>query len=133
MRRARCWPRSTPATPGRSTPNGCRTAPTCGRSGCTANPPPSNRPPRTRGAATMCNYCGCRDFPLIAQLTAEHEAIANAAGHLRRAITTGEGDPMAALDDLLALLMPHTGTEESGLFVELRTEGSLADAVAKLC
>jgi len=81
----------------------------------------------------MCNYCGCRDFPLIAQLTAEHEAIANAAGHLRRAITTGEGDPMAALDDLLALLMPHTGTEESGLFVELRTEGSLADAVAKLC
>jgi hemerythrin-like domain-containing protein len=81
----------------------------------------------------MCNYCGCRDFPLIAQLTGEHEAIANAAGRLRRAITRGEGDPVDALDGLLALLLPHTGTEEAGLFVELRAEGSLAEAVEQLC
>jgi hemerythrin-like domain-containing protein len=81
----------------------------------------------------MCNYCGCRDFPLIARFTAEHEAIANAAGRLRRALTSGEADPTAALDDLLALLVPHTGSEESGLFAELRAEGSLAEAVDKLC
>lgn len=81
----------------------------------------------------MCNYCGCRAFPLIAALTAEHEAITNAAGRLRRAITHGDGDPVAALDDLLALLMPHTRTEETGLFVEVRAEGSLTEAVDRLC
>lgn len=81
----------------------------------------------------MCNYCGCRSFPLIGQLTAEHEAIANAAGRLRRAVTLGEGEPVGALEDLLALLLPHTSTEETGLFVELRAEGSLAEAVDILC
>lgn len=81
----------------------------------------------------MCNYCGCREFPLIAAFTAEHEAIENAAGRLRRAITHGEGDSIAALDDLLALLSPHTSAEESGLFAEVRAEGSLAEAVDRLC
>ncbi|NIL43655.1 hemerythrin domain-containing protein [Salinispora arenicola] len=81
----------------------------------------------------MCNYCGCREFPLIGQLTAEHEAIANAAGRLRTAVTSGAGDRVELLDDLLALLMPHTDTEERGLFVELRAEGSLAEAVDQLC
>ena len=81
----------------------------------------------------MCNYCGCREFPLIGRLSAEHEAIANAAGRLRTAVQAGGADALVALDDLLALLMPHTATEEEGLFVELRAEGSLAEAVAKLC
>ncbi|MET7396262.1 hemerythrin domain-containing protein [Dactylosporangium sp. NPDC005572] len=81
----------------------------------------------------MCNYCGCRDFPLIARLTDEHEAIADAAGRLRRAVSHGTADPATALDDLLALLGPHTATEETGLFAELRTEGSLTKAVDKLC
>lgn len=81
----------------------------------------------------MCNYCGCRSFPLIAQLTEEHERITNAAGRLRRAVTQPGADPGAALDELLALLKPHTSTEETGLFAELRAEGSLAGAVAKLC
>jgi len=81
----------------------------------------------------MCNYCGCRSFPLIAQLSAEHERIANASGRLRRAITHQEGDPFTALEELLALLKPHTSTEETGLFAELRAEGSVAEAVEKLC
>jgi hemerythrin-like domain-containing protein len=81
----------------------------------------------------MCNYCGCREFPLIGQLSAEHEAIATAAGQLRRAITQGDADPAAILDELLALLLPHSATEEHGLFVELRAEGSLAEAVDTLC
>jgi hypothetical protein len=81
----------------------------------------------------VCNNCGCRDFPLIAELTAEHEAIANAAGRLGTAISTDANDCLARLDALLALLMPHTGTEESGLFVELRAEGSLTEAVDRLC
>ena len=81
----------------------------------------------------MCNYCGCREFPLIGRLSAEHEAIANAAGLLRGAVRASGPDALVALDALLALLMPHTSTEEDGLFVELRAEGSLAEAVAKLC
>ena len=81
----------------------------------------------------MCNYCGCREFPLIGQFTVEHEAIANAAGRLHRAIVNGESDPIRALDEMLALLVPHTATEEAGLFAELRAEGSLAEAVERLC
>ncbi|MGB2571659.1 hemerythrin domain-containing protein [Micromonospora citrea] len=81
----------------------------------------------------MCNYCGCREFPLIGRLSAEHEAIANAAGRLRTAVQGGAADTLDALDDLLALLMPHTATEEGGLFAELRAEGSMAEAVRQLC
>jgi Hemerythrin HHE cation binding domain len=80
----------------------------------------------------VCNYCGYRDFPLIGRLTAEHEAIANAAGRLRDAITKGSGEPFVLLDELLTLLRPHTA-EEIGLFAELRAEGSLTEAVDQLC
>jgi hypothetical protein len=82
---------------------------------------------------TMCNYCGCRAFPLIARLSEEHEAIGTAAGRLRRAVIHGETEPLAALDTLMTLLMPHTATEETGLFAELRAEGSLVEAVDRLC
>jgi hypothetical protein len=81
----------------------------------------------------VCNYCGCRQFPLIGRLSDEHEAIANAAGRLRDAIIKGAGEPLLLLDALLTLLEPHTTTEEEGLFAELRAEGSLAEAVDKLC
>ena len=81
----------------------------------------------------MCNYCGCRDFPLNARFTAEHEEITNAAGRLRTAIAQGGDDRLAALDDLVGLLLPHTSGEEDGLFAELRTEGSLTEAVDALC
>ncbi|MEV0425657.1 hemerythrin domain-containing protein [Micromonospora sp. NPDC050495] len=81
----------------------------------------------------MCNYCGCRDFPLIGQLSTEHESISDAAGRLRSAIHRADPDALRALDDLLALLTPHTTVEEGGLFAELRAEGSLAEAVARLC
>jgi hemerythrin-like domain-containing protein len=83
---------------------------------------------------SVCNYCGCRAFPLIDQLTDEHEAIENAAGALRRALRAGSYDKaVGLLDDLVALLLPHTSTEEDGLFAELRAEGSLTEAVDKLC
>jgi hypothetical protein len=83
--------------------------------------------------ALMCNYCGCRDFPLIGQLSTEHEAITNAGGRLRAAIIEGTDDRHALLGDLMSLLMPHTLTEESGLFAELRAEGSMIEEVDKLC
>ncbi|MEU1392307.1 MULTISPECIES: hemerythrin domain-containing protein [unclassified Nonomuraea] len=82
----------------------------------------------------MCNYCGCREFPLIGRLSQEHWDIQECAGALRRAV--GElrhGDAVALLADLMARLVPHTDTEERGLFAELRAEGSLAEEVARLC
>ena len=81
----------------------------------------------------MCNYCGCREFPLVGRLSAEHEAIANAAGRLRTAARAGGADALPALDALSALLIPHTTVEEQGLFAELRAEGSLVEAVEQLC
>lgn len=82
----------------------------------------------------MCNYCGCRDFPLVGRLSAEHEAIEDAGGLLREAIVgERESDAVRLLDELLALLLPHTATEEEGLFAELRAEGSLAEPVDRLC
>lgn len=82
----------------------------------------------------MCNYCGCRDFPLIGRLSEEHWQIEETAGALRRAIGESRyGDAALLLDELLAQLLPHTALEESGLFAELRAEGSLAGAVDRLC
>jgi hemerythrin HHE cation binding domain-containing protein len=82
----------------------------------------------------MCNYCGCREFPLVAALTGEHDAIEEVAGALRRAILAGRPGPARVLlDELLGLLGPHTATEEGGLFAELRAEGSLSTAVDQLC
>lgn len=82
----------------------------------------------------MCNFCGCREFPLVGQLTAEHTAIEEVAGSLRRSVTEGRhADALHLLDQLVGLLVRHTAIEETGLFAELRAEGSLAEAVAKLC
>lgn len=82
----------------------------------------------------MCNYCGCREFPLIGQLTREHVEIQEIAGALRRSIKDGRHDEsLALLDALLARLVPHTATEESGLFAELRADGTLAGEVDRLC
>lgn len=82
----------------------------------------------------MCNYCGCREFPLIGRLSQEHWDIAECSGALRRAIGEDRHDrAMVLLDELLARLIPHTTIEESGLFAELRADGALADEVRRLC
>ncbi|MFF4624506.1 hemerythrin domain-containing protein [Nonomuraea jabiensis] len=82
----------------------------------------------------MCNYCGCREFPLIGRLSQEHWDIQECAGALRRAIVDGRHvDARTLLDELFARLVPHTATEESGLFAELRADGTLADEVERLC
>ncbi|GAA1703609.1 hemerythrin domain-containing protein [Nonomuraea sp. AD125B] len=82
----------------------------------------------------MCNYCGCREFPLIGRLSQEHWDIQECAGELRRAVRAGrQAEAVALLDELLARLLPHTATEEDGLFAELRAEGTLAAEVERLC
>ncbi|MBB6345896.1 hemerythrin domain-containing protein [Nonomuraea muscovyensis] len=82
----------------------------------------------------MCNYCGCREFPLIGRLSEEHGEIEELAGALRRSVAGGRhGESLALLDALVARLGPHTATEESGLFAELRADGALAEEVDRLC
>ena len=82
----------------------------------------------------MCNYCGCRAFPLIRRLTDEHEAIADTASELRHAIVAGRHDAATRLlDELIGLLIPHTTTEERGLFAELRYDPVFAEEVDNLC
>lgn len=82
----------------------------------------------------MCNYCGCRDFPLIGLLSEQHVAIEECAGELGRAIRDARHEDAAGLlEALVDLLIPHTLTEERGLFAELRAEGSLAEGVERLC
>lgn len=81
----------------------------------------------------MCNYCGCREFPLIARLTEEHAAIEEAVGQLRRAIyAERSAESLRLLDALIGLLAPHTATEETGILAELRADGTLADGVREL-
>jgi hemerythrin-like domain-containing protein len=82
----------------------------------------------------VCTYCGCRAISLIGRFSAEHEAIVNATGVLRRA--AGSGDLLAsrvAAGRLAALLDPHTRSEERSLFAEMRTDSEFTEHVAGLC
>lgn len=68
----------------------------------------------------MCEYCGCQQIDVIAELTDEHERLRNLGHEL--AAAAGAGDlqrarPLAA--EMRAVLGPHTQVEEEGLFPAL--------------
>lgn len=83
----------------------------------------------------MCSYCGCESIEVIGRFMAEHTAIINAAGQLRRAIDAGgeESAVHAAADTLAGLLSPHTDAEEVGLFSVMRRDEQFSDHIADLC
>jgi hemerythrin-like domain-containing protein len=82
----------------------------------------------------MCSYCGCRAITVIGQLSTEHVAIVNATGALRRtALRDGREATATAVQELAALLDPHTTGEERGLFAELRVDPEFAAHVDALC
>ena len=82
----------------------------------------------------MCSYCGCRAITMIGRLSTEHVAIINATGALRRVALDGDNAGAAiAVEELAALLDPHTRGEEQGLFAELRLDEDFADHVDALC
>lgn len=73
----------------------------------------------------MCDYCGCRTQPSIAQLGEEHDRIESVAGHLRAAHARGDRHGAATIASaLLALLDPHIAREEGALFPELAVAGA---------
>lgn len=65
----------------------------------------------------MCEYCGCQNIDVIAELTAEHDLLRNLGADLAKA---AEAQDLAAARSLagamLEILAPHTAVEEGGLF-----------------
>ena len=70
----------------------------------------------------MCDHCGCRAYPAIAELTAEHEAILGLAEPLADATRYHRAIDSGARDRLLSLLEIHGAKEEAGLYPLLIAE-----------
>lgn len=68
----------------------------------------------------MCEYCGCQDIEVIADLTAEHDRLRGLSRELRAAADADDlarARPVAAA--MREVLTPHTRVEEQGLFPAL--------------
>lgn len=68
----------------------------------------------------MCQYCGCRDLPLLRDYIAEHERVINHGGSAVRALDAGDHD--LARREIAAMareLHSHWRGEENGLFTVL--------------
>lgn len=82
----------------------------------------------------MCSYCGCRNIPLIALLTDQHEAIVNASYALTLAQRAEDREAAAvAAKQIGELMHPHTDLEERGLFAEMRKDETFTEHVDSLC
>jgi hemerythrin-like domain-containing protein len=75
----------------------------------------------------MCDHCGCRAFPPIAELTAEHDDILSRAWDLAEAARTGAQPSSVDLGRLLSLLDVHVVKEETGLYPLLVAGSGLSD------
>lgn len=73
----------------------------------------------------MCDYCGCRLIPPIADLSEEHDRLLDLAYKLRRLAEDEARDQAIALleGEFTTLLRHHTDKEEQGVFHQLRTMG----------
>jgi hemerythrin-like domain-containing protein len=86
----------------------------------------------------MCDYCGCRETPLVKELMTEHRHLQDEVDHIRRALAAGDtsgGDVNGVatrLKELLAHLERHVSREERGIFTALRRQGDYVDEVADL-
>lgn len=70
----------------------------------------------------MCDHCGCRAYPPIRELTAEHEAILALAEPLADATRHHRAVDTAARGQLVELLERHVAKEETGLYPLLIAE-----------
>jgi hypothetical protein len=81
----------------------------------------------------MCDHCGCREVPPIAELMNEHSALLEHAHHVRHDI--GAGEPATAnarLAVLIANLERHVQREEDGIFRALRSDGEFVEEIDDL-
>jgi hemerythrin-like domain-containing protein len=81
----------------------------------------------------MCDHCGCRAFPPIAELTDDHETILRLAWSLAEATPSDTPVAVGLRRDLLELLDRHVAKEEAGLYPALVATGAVtAQAVRDL-
>jgi len=80
----------------------------------------------------MCDLCGCRRIPEIAELGAQHERIETLAAAVMEALSGGSDDLVAAIVELRDALDPHVVREERGIFTEARRLGIGAESVDEL-
>lgn len=81
----------------------------------------------------MCDYCGCRETPLVNELMTEHGHLQDEVDHIRRALRAGDTHGVATrLGELVAHLTRHVSREEKGIFAALRTQGDYADEIDDL-
>ncbi len=81
----------------------------------------------------MCDYCGCRETPLVNELMTEHRHLQDEVDHIRRTLAGGDRDAVSdRLDDLISHLACHVSREEHGIFAALRKQGDYADEVDDL-
>lgn len=72
----------------------------------------------------MCDHCGCRSYPQIAELTDDHDRILELAWRIAEAHRACV-DVGADHDALTALLDAHVSREEKGLYPLLADGGDL--------
>ncbi len=73
--------------------------------------------------SSMCDHCGCREYPPIAELTADHVVILELAGRLAADTEASRPVDHEARDRLLPLLRSHAAKEELGLYALLIAQG----------
>jgi hemerythrin-like domain-containing protein len=79
----------------------------------------------------VCEYCGCQEVDVIAQLTQEHDRLRSLGRELAEAATRGElAAAKLVAHEMRHVLAPHVKVEEAGLFPELA--GEFGDQLADL-
>ena len=79
----------------------------------------------------MCQYCGCRQMPLIRDYIAEHEQIVDAGDDALRALDRGDTQKARqSLSQMHQILTSHWAGEEAGVFaVMTEADASYAEYV----
>ena len=81
----------------------------------------------------MCEHCGCRGVPPIAELMDEHMALMGQAHFVRQELSAGNHPAaMDLLTELVAYLDRHVQREEAGIFRAMRTSGEFLDEIDEL-
>jgi iron-sulfur cluster repair protein YtfE (RIC family) len=81
----------------------------------------------------MCEYCGCRGVPPIAELMDEHTALVDQAHHVRQSLGAGDTSvAMSRLTELVVDLHRHVEREEDGIFRAMRITGEFVDEIDAL-
>jgi hemerythrin-like domain-containing protein len=81
----------------------------------------------------MCEHCGCRGVPPIAELMDEHLALLELSGEVRRHLVAGDRSAARrSLEEAGRLLDRHVSREEAGVFTALKDQGDFVEAVEDL-